>query len=191
MFKGGFQEAQNKSATFPEDDALAFDVLIEWVYKEKLRALDNPDFKKGNVSMWSPVVVYILADKFCLSPLMDEVMTSWIRWLQRTGTIPAIREWEQAYTLAPEGSPLRKFVCSAMQWVLVRRSNEQGVAAWPTQDIVKLLTEQPDLLSDYLQATRAFGDGKCLKHPFNQIPVCTYHHHAGGAPCAFKEAQWD
>ena len=37
MFSGGFKEALEHSATFPEDSPEAFEVVVEWVYTGVLK----------------------------------------------------------------------------------------------------------------------------------------------------------
>ncbi|KAH6669005.1 hypothetical protein B0J14DRAFT_488100, partial [Halenospora varia] len=36
MFQGGFQEAQQNSATFSEDTEEAFDLLMGWIYTDSV-----------------------------------------------------------------------------------------------------------------------------------------------------------
>jgi BTB/POZ domain len=42
MFNGGFAEAREGSAEFPEDDPDAWELLIEWAYKGELPSLGKP-----------------------------------------------------------------------------------------------------------------------------------------------------
>ncbi|TGO22307.1 hypothetical protein BPAE_0173g00070 [Botrytis paeoniae] len=65
MFNSGFSESTTNSAVLREDNTQAFDVLVGWVYTNRL----PPDG-----SFWGPVEVYNLADRICLPELMDEVM---------------------------------------------------------------------------------------------------------------------
>ncbi|TGO34767.1 hypothetical protein BHYA_0183g00190 [Botrytis hyacinthi] len=65
MFNSEFSESITNSAVLQEVNAEAFDVLVDWVYTNIL----PPD-----IGTWDPIEVYIVADRICLTELMDEVI---------------------------------------------------------------------------------------------------------------------
>lgn len=73
MFNSGFKESQANVAEFPEDDPMAFDIFLTWVYSGNVPQSILPKRNKGNCYnwMWPAYEVYGLADKLCLPQLME------------------------------------------------------------------------------------------------------------------------
>lgn len=182
MFRGGFNEAQTKEATFPEDPEECFDVLIEWLYTGKLRSLGNQ-----NTASWPYITTYALADKLYLTLLMDEIATAYILWLKGKSIKPSIENIGRIYIKTSQGSPLRKFACWSLHYIVARHQKPKDLVHWPNDSIQELLSDHPDLLSNYLKALRSHPDQTTVKNPTKEVPLCTFHHHADGEPCVFKD----
>lgn len=78
MFDGNFLEAMISSASFPNDDPSAFEVLMEWVYYDSLKSLDlNSDHTQAEAreNIRKVVKTLGLADKYCIDELADRCMT--------------------------------------------------------------------------------------------------------------------
>ncbi|TGO48339.1 hypothetical protein BCON_0243g00110 [Botryotinia convoluta] len=69
MFNGGFKEATDGLASFPEDFPEAFDILIQWIYSGRLRWFDIGTAAAG--ASWDFLKFYCLAEKICLTQLAD------------------------------------------------------------------------------------------------------------------------
>lgn len=80
MFRGQFKEATDNEATFPEDDPMAFDLLLEWVNNyspRRIRELvQNVDSKGNKSASWDAIAVYSLAQKLYHPDLEDLIMTA-------------------------------------------------------------------------------------------------------------------
>ncbi|TEY69492.1 hypothetical protein BOTCAL_0115g00120 [Botryotinia calthae] len=72
MFNGGFKEATDGSASFPEDFPEAFDILVEWVYSVNLRWFDIGTATTG--ASWNFLKFYSLVEKICLTQLADSAL---------------------------------------------------------------------------------------------------------------------
>ena len=57
MFKGGFKESSDGSATLPDDRSESFDLLLGWVYHNTIRPLSiiERDGKGVGTTSWSAV----------------------------------------------------------------------------------------------------------------------------------------
>lgn len=79
IFSGKFKEAADGSASFPEDDAEAWELLIEWCYHGQLRPLQKP---AANITLTSvivhPCTVHLrlccLVEKYGMSLLQNLAM---------------------------------------------------------------------------------------------------------------------
>ncbi|OBT91252.1 hypothetical protein VE02_00335 [Pseudogymnoascus sp. 03VT05] len=78
MFDSNFLEAVTSSASFPDDDPSAFEVLMEWIYYDSLKSIgldSNHTREEGWENMRKIIATLGLADKYCIDELADRCLT--------------------------------------------------------------------------------------------------------------------
>lgn len=68
FFRGAFDEAKDGKMHLPEDNPDAFDLYAEWAYRKRIRDGHSESY------LHSLYDLYIMADKFCNTKLMDATM---------------------------------------------------------------------------------------------------------------------
>jgi BTB/POZ domain len=73
-FKGGFSEASDKQVYLEEDDPAAFEMVVRWIYGQRVPFLELPSYGPAHChrALWCKV--YVLADKFGLQKLKDQAL---------------------------------------------------------------------------------------------------------------------
>ena len=95
MFKAEFKEVTENQATFPEDNAESFDLLLGWVYHNSIRPLTvlrKDGTSNESFESWSRNKFSILAEKLCLSDLQDQIMDEYIEYLVRENLYPSVAD---------------------------------------------------------------------------------------------------
>lgn len=67
MFNGDFLESKTGEATFPEDDPVAFDILLFYIYTNKLSGYSHPTTHGFSLYLH----LYMLADRFVIPEVQD------------------------------------------------------------------------------------------------------------------------
>lgn len=185
MFKGKFKEATEDQATFPEDNAESFDLLLGWVYYNSIRQLVTLR-KKGinntSVQSWSPIKFYILAEKLCLSHLQDQIVNEYLDYLDRESALPSVSTMGSMYSTAPAGSSIRKLAALSFHWVVDPSTELENTDAWPTHALAKLMRDHEDLAEDVLTLIRT---GAKASNP-TKLPRCEFHCQGNDEPCPTK-----
>lgn len=78
MFDSNFLEAVTSSASFPDDDPSAFEVLMEWVYYDSLQTIglsSRHTQEEARENMRRIITTLGLADKYCIDELADRCLT--------------------------------------------------------------------------------------------------------------------
>ena len=82
MLAGGFKEATENRACFPDDDIETFENLMQWVYSGSLppfQWVQDIEGESGEFeSSWCIGQAYLLLDKLCLFSLADQALTDFI-----------------------------------------------------------------------------------------------------------------
>lgn len=190
MFNSGFSEAASSSATFPEDYADSFDVLLGWVYYGQLRELtiltkNSPQTEDGDGSVktsWCPSEAHCLAEKLCLPHLQDTVMNASIAFYKSENCIPSRASMRFAYKRTSEKSPLRRLMVRYFTWVLAQ---EEENGHYQISGLRSLLQESDDMNKDFLALLRieVFGSSGAPQKP-TSMDICMFHCHGKDEPCA-------
>lgn len=183
MFSGGFKEAIEHSATFPEDSPEDFEVILEWVYTGFLKPPEVIDVVDG-VAILSHYVysTYALADKFGLESLMDRIITAHMKCEAQHNLIATFNAIETSYNTTPVGSPLRKYFAWLLFFIIYEGRYSNAEQTWPTESVKKILKENDDLFSDLLKLMRENTPGTRFQNPCKS-PFCNFHCHKEGEPC--------
>jgi hypothetical protein len=187
MFFGGFKEATENSAEFPDDDVQAFDILIQWVYSgivPPFKWIPDPDAGEGCwESSWSLLKTYLLMDKFCLFTVGDQLLTNFLIELARQHIVSDFDMIDDIYEQAPEDSPLRKFALYSFYHTMnVLSKNDTAKSAWKMEEVKGGLMKNGDLLLDYLKLSQQHDIRDPIEAP-THMPICTFHRHTDDEPC--------
>jgi len=184
MFNGGFKEDEDNSVHFPEDDIESFDLLMEWIYTDRLRPLSivGNDEAEKTVS-WDPIGLYILAHRFCLTKLSNRVMDSYRLLHVESNTRPSRHAISRVYSNAPVGSPMRLYCVQFLGYFILKFQEEEvsSTSRMKNNDIYDLLWQNEDLGKDFIALIRGQG-GKAPVDP-RTLPRCLYHIHEAGESC--------
>ncbi|TGO83567.1 hypothetical protein BPOR_0626g00060 [Botrytis porri] len=125
----GFSESITNSAVLQEDNTEAFDVLVDWVYTNRL----PPEIASG-------IRRYILADKICPPELMDQVMDR-IRTEYPLGPPDVL----DIYSRLPNGSKLRSCRYERKERGVCNRLSDQRPKLYMPSDVCFHASEEPSL----------------------------------------------
>jgi BTB/POZ domain len=191
MFKAGFKEATENQATFPEDNAESFDLLLGWVYHNSIRplaVLRKDGTSNESFESWNPNKLSMLAEKLCLSDLQDQIMDEYIEYLVRENLYPSVAGIGATYTAVPAGNSFRKFGARFFHWaVSPPASSMLDLTHWSTDALAKLMQDQDDLAEDVLTLLRT---GVKASNPI-ELPRCEFHCHGKDEPCPTKKGSKD
>jgi hypothetical protein len=183
MFKGGFLEAANKSATFPEDNPADFDLLIRWIYEDVIEPLE-PDIPAkcpaGTQLKFDNDYLdfYVFAEKLCVPELQDRIMDALLAQLKSTQSILWGDTIKLVYKQTSKNSPMRKLAVYTVKYVLECRSFQELCPVSEVQEILQSHEEfLPDLLT--LQREWAYTAGATYKvvDPSWIKDTCQFHCH--------------
>lgn len=184
MFNGGFREASENSATFPEDDPVSFDILIEWVYTGRLRQLKLVD---GTTRFnWLPSQLYQLCEKLRIPEMMDGVMDALRRCHRDNNILMGVDDIKMSCSTSQEGSGYRLYALHTLLYVF-RKPGAAYKGSWPSYKIQRIISSEADLGKAFLVALRdQVGDRQVLIDPrFGDS--CVYHSHKLGEKCIQKQ----
>ncbi|KAL8655441.1 MAG: hypothetical protein Q9210_000876 [Variospora velana] len=121
-FTGSFREQAGSMELLEENDAV-FENFIQWVYQRKLNFI-WPEDKKVSMELYQNLVsLYILADKYNIDLLMDQIMHTLFDAVKhhtqqptRCLRCPPLTVVECVYVHSAQGSKLRLFVTACYTW---------------------------------------------------------------------------
>ncbi|KAN0095043.1 hypothetical protein V8E51_015754 [Hyaloscypha variabilis] len=192
MLSGGFKEAAENSAKFPEEDIEAFKNLMQWVYSGTLprfRWVQDLEGEDGEFeSSWCIGQTYLLLDKFCLFSLADQALTDFITATAEMSIVPDFGLIQSLYELAPQGSPLRKLALQYFHFAMNGQKPEEVVASnWDMAEVKDGFLKNGEFLFGYLKLMHQHNNQQMVQDP-GQMPMCAFHHHAEGEPCSVNPA---
>ncbi len=183
MFNSGFKESVTSSATFPEDNPDHFDVLIEWVYTGALRHCLLRKNAEGDVfcSNWDMEGVYLLAEKFLLPKLMDQIMNAIRESSREFKQLHTIPEMARVYKLCTPGSPLRRYFSQMIAFLIVEPYTSEE--RFSIAVILRALADDAELNADVIVA---ISKGRGYIADPRIVPNCAFHYHGADEPCSFS-----
>jgi hypothetical protein len=160
----------NESLDLPEDDAVAFEMFMCWLYQGKI---EEPSASQMTVRRaWLPLVAF--AEKYNVSDFADTAMGFLVKDYVKIGEIP----WSgapRAYRLTRTGSRLRGFYIKSLAYSTLHHKN------WRSKTLCIHLKAHEDMLPDFLEELR-MQSGALRVRPTN-LPACAYHGHGKDEPC--------
>ncbi|OAF61476.2 hypothetical protein VC83_02154 [Pseudogymnoascus destructans] len=140
MFGGGFLESWTSSATLPEDNPEAFEVLAEWIYRSTIKSLRG----KGRPKMLQAdlaISTVGLEEKYFIPELGDRAMT-FLADIRRRST-PTMSQMSTLYKNTHFDSNSRIYAARTVVWALLNPENH-GVSSLSIQTAC----QDSDLLLD-------------------------------------------
>ncbi|KAE8442976.1 hypothetical protein EG329_002514 [Mollisiaceae sp. DMI_Dod_QoI] len=189
MFNSGFKESAENKVDLPEDDPKSFDLLMLWTYNYPFPKYEWSTVMVDGVrtgGIWDAIEMYILAEKMCLTNLMDEVCSQYIDADILANLLPGPTLLGTFHKRLSDHMAFRKYAAYSLHYVLHGLAkNPATVRLWPVESLNPIMTAHPALALEYLQLVQ--------QHPINtpvldprKLPRCTFHQHAADAPCSFK-----
>ncbi|CCD46189.1 hypothetical protein BofuT4_P117390.1 [Botrytis cinerea T4] len=185
MFNGGFKEAKDGSASFPEDFPEAFDILIEWVYSGNLRWFDIGTATTG--ASWNFLKFYSLVEKICLTRLADFALDIYRKSCQKKNHVfesPAYVQ--EVYSFTSSQSGLRRLFIQQLVW----RFQTQEDSKENANDLFILAMRSNDeIFTDFMFELRKHVKVAVPKDPRVLDPnnLCEYHSHIREEDCYFSK----
>jgi hypothetical protein len=179
MFTGGFKEASDNTAHFPEDDIDAWELLVQWLYQGRLTPLIlSPNRDKSEfAALEKRVKLYCLAETYGITRLMDTTMDTLAQIYRVHVRAPELSTFRYAYAHTLEHSPLRVLMSRWFYHLLVTRDDAHPTR-YGTDTMFNLAMDQPDLVHDLFDLMR----GQMASVPAgvmdpSSVDLCTYHQH--------------
>lgn len=186
MFQGGFKDAKESRASFPEDTAESFGLLIEWIYTGIVRPLGYKTTGPRHHT-YDMVAFYVLAENICAFDLADNILEAYRVHQVTKNKHPAIWCTKHAYNKTEAGSPLRRYCAGSLIYVFV--TNKVVPNPWPTKELSDLMGDVEDFRKDFLFRLRTVSVSPPvhLTDP-RYAHICDYHWHGKTDVCPVKKA---
>lgn len=116
-FGGSFQEAVRGEVVLKETSAMAFGMMVEWLYTGKIteelcqdRGLSNADkLAKDKPTIPQLLDVWILAD-YLLAPQLQNFLVNMMESKHMKRAVPPVNDFTYFYQHTQKGSPMRQFL---------------------------------------------------------------------------------
>lgn len=182
MFNGPYIEGQTQSAKMPEDDPIAFQSMLAWVYLDTIEHFTAKSTKGGPIlDMTHYITLYALAEKYNITELADMTMDYMLRESVMPNCFPRPDQIKICYELTHAESKLRVFVSRCFAYLTLTLKDDHAKGLWNKDKLYDLMVEVPDLGKDALLLLRHQA-GKTIPDP-RIAPPCDYHQHAAEDPC--------
>jgi hypothetical protein len=185
MFGGGFEEATTSTATFPEDESVTFGRLLNWVYHGTVPAVILHKDEEGKwKENWDVLKLYTLAEKLCISEVMDRALEALMSGQRYSNVLPGIEDIDAGYSSTGENSSMRKFLCQTFIYALTSFNTGRPGGAWENAGMQMLLVKHPDLAKDIVPILRGTM-GQKVGNPLHPLKAskCAFHSHGENEPC--------
>ncbi|KAJ8060753.1 hypothetical protein OCU04_011057 [Sclerotinia nivalis] len=174
IFKNG-----GSIANLPDHSPQLFDVLLEWMYTDKLRSIDEILLDCNDTTL-----LYQMAENLGLPKAMNSIMDQFQAYdweNDLTYLVPAIKS---IYKVTSKGSRLRIY---AVRQIAFDLQNNGG--SYSHEELLSLF-KNDDFTLDFIEAT----SNKWVEDPREEVS-CRFHVHIDGDTCARKdeedEGDWD
>lgn len=184
MFQGGFKEATENTATFPEDSPESFGLLVEWIYTGIVRPLVT--ISDNNTNNYSVRDFYALAETLCLTVLKDTTLSGFQKFELNNRLMMDVEFLRQRWKASAEGSGLRLYTIDSLVYIFQALTTKNDLKIWPTAELMGLGKDSPGLLLAAFEKIRQhIHAGTSPKDP--RQAVCDYHSHDKDEECTVKK----
>jgi hypothetical protein len=188
MFAGGFKEAHENTAYFPEDKPEVFALLIEWFYKDSYQQIpENASLPVVRGMLRLRLEVYALADKLCMLDLADYTMTSYLSAYALHRMSSSAITVNLAYDLLDSSSPMLRYHQDHVYFALVVITPGSNMS-WSSINRASNLVANPELLEAVLDRLHRREQASLRETAVDPVKYpCKYHHHPNGEErCAYR-----
>ncbi|KAF7893853.1 hypothetical protein EAF00_007367 [Botryotinia globosa] len=178
------EDSHKSIIEFPEAHPNTFDVLMEWVYTDRLRAifvLDDENAENATTVLhrsWSTKSLYPLADDLSLPELMDRVMDVERRFCCLQSSFYMPNEIKFIYDTVSKNSKLRKYIAELTAYTM---RNEGKDLRLSTAQLLSAMQNE-DFALDYLKISRR----PKINDP-RTGSGCRFHIHGKNEKCLAKD----
>ncbi|KFY04996.1 hypothetical protein V491_09219 [Pseudogymnoascus sp. VKM F-3775] len=121
--EGGFQEAVRREVILDETNALAFGMMLEWLYTGKITeklcsatGFSNADkLYKDKPTFRQLLDVWVLGD-YLMAPKLQNFIVDMMEAKHMKRGIPPVKDFTYFYEHTQSGSPMRKFLVDMCIW---------------------------------------------------------------------------
>ena len=113
---GGFQETEDQTLSFPEDDVDTFERFIEWVYTKSFSLASNDTNEELDVHYLTLARIFILADKLQVLSLKNKAILIMFQSAQNAKWLPGCDVLKYIYDKTQEKCGLRRLVVAFYVW---------------------------------------------------------------------------
>jgi hypothetical protein len=193
-FSTGFKEAITGIIELPEDDPASMALLVDFLYRGSLPDIDeqyektNKDGLEEYTSMEVLLKLYYLAEKLCMSNLMNQIMDKIRHWHQfkkklfGTGTPVSI------YNNTHEKSKLRLYAAAQF----ARCLHDEALPTLVDANEVRSLAISPDFFRNVVQFQLSHWTAMAVLKRWPDDPetggfgVCEFHVHEKNEVCGHQ-----
>lgn len=191
MLSNNSKEAVEKKIEFPDDAPEDFDVLLLWVYHDKLPQLklictesDDSNYEEN----WEPNFFYALAYKLRLTTLMDVVVDFYIDESISHGLTPSPLKMADIFSSIPEGMNFREYFVYWFHYVMHGMPRTSLFLQNIEIDDLAASLQNKDFVSKYFELVKQHPIGKPAPNP-SVMPRCMFHQHSVDEPCPTKKSK--
>ena len=175
--------SETNALVFPDMDVFAFPLLVKWLPTGQL---DMPEgISDGFHAATHVLNLYLIATKFMIEPLCNQVMDVMRRWFRENDTTASPFRVQTIYDGTTGDNKMRKFLIMTAAYRALCGSKNPNNSQWAngvSDSMKKLLRPGGDLAVDYCEAlvflaTHDLEDPRqgedCFWHDHEDSPVCT------------------
>ncbi|TGO22308.1 hypothetical protein BPAE_0173g00080 [Botrytis paeoniae] len=182
MFNGGFKEATDGLASFPEDFPEAFDILIQWIYSGRLQWFDIGT--AGTSASWDFLNFYCLVEKICFTQLADFALDTCRKiCLGRDHVFESPAYVQEVYNFTSNQSGLRRFFVQQLVWRYYTKEDSKDN---PNDLFIHLMRSNDEIFTDFMFELRKYVVVAAIpKDPrvLDRNNLCGYHSHIRKEDC--------
>jgi hypothetical protein len=185
MFNGGFIEAETNYASLPEDDPMAFEAFVEWLYRGTIKTirLDLP--KNEDAQGFEIFAIYVLASKYLLTELADRSLSGYVKYINAKQFIPGPGVLASMYTKSPPYSKARQLAAELAAYTLLKFPSTNNNDSWSSDRFCDVFNTDVDFMFDVLSAMRQQPGQEQTDPRISYASICAYHQHAGVKICPY------
>ncbi|KAI9704986.1 MAG: hypothetical protein M1836_006766 [Candelina mexicana] len=169
---GRWVEAAHVQVNLPEDDPAVFEVLVQWLYAQKIEeAIINDDFISTSLML---VRLYLLADKLGIPRLKNISIDTFVEMFESKKLLPTEKIIAEIWKTTMAGCPFRQVCVDLWGW-------SSGPKSYDSLGEV-------DNIGDFFCRVARILSTRHLALPKEKAPfrtsMCNYHESAQSAICS-------
>lgn len=154
---------------------------MQWIYSGQIPALhSHPEDSLD----WPLFDLYVLADKFCIPDLMDQILDACLDCMKKCNWTPAADYLQHMHDCSTrKSSGMSRLVAALVCYVLCTYRYSNAEEECPRGELHTLLGNNEDLRLQVCKTLRAHPNGKVFIDPCERACYCDFYEHAVTDPC--------